>query len=160
MASCTVASSHVVGTRESAARPVSVRPARRVFAAIHLFGRSAFCSGGSLLFGRSASCRNPGAATCQGARCAGVQTSGWEGGQTDRDPLEKTLCVRQYVSGSHTDPNDQITPAGTCSMLVLRDFFFSDGSTSTVRPVLEAKAGIVCLAAATALAMLRLVPCD
>ena len=44
MASCTVASSHVVGTRESAARPVSVRPARRVFAAIHLFGRSAFCS--------------------------------------------------------------------------------------------------------------------
>ena len=30
----------------------------------------------------------------------------------------------------------------------------------TIRPVLEAKAGVVCLAAATALAMLRLVPCD
>ena len=47
----------------------------------------------------------------------------------------------------------------TCSMLVLRDFF-SDGSTSTVRRVLEAKVAGVFLDAATALAMLRLDPCD
>ena len=131
MASCTVASSHVVGTRESAARPVSVRPARRVFAAIHLFGRSAFCSGGSLLFGRSASCRNPGAATCQGARCAGVQTSAsGGGGSTARTAqtklgtcanmladLRRIRTIKSHLCGHMKD---------TCSMLVLPRDFFSD----------------------------------